>query len=1097
MNKPQSAQRARWSLWSIGVLAASLLAGCGGGSGEGAIESATAIAGAEGRARALALAPPANSGGMNGLTDGTFALRLVSAPGKYLNAPGTEMTVQVVSLDLLAGAQVPASAQFLARTFLNGLGRPLCATLSQTTSVDAPWPIDPPPTSSVTMLARQERSLRHINRLGANPKPTESVLMGQLARGSNFVDGQPSSVFCPQPETSGRGFRLVTRTDGRQLTLRPDGSVALALDDGSTAFAASAVWEAINLNVLNTFLPVSVTIRESLPAGKATVGEPVALRVDSVSLPGFPVARQELFNGYERVSQLGLNDGVVRRLNVGDYRWIVRATDTVVSSYGTSQAMDYQVLPAPAPAGYAAPRANLSEPGAVAGSVSVQAGSAVTLIATPSGGTSSIKTIEYLDGGTVVAHATKLPARWLWAPPVGVHNMAVRVTDHYGNQTTSPRLVVTVSPLPAGSAPLTRVFRSVTNMAEGTAPEGQTQQLTATFDTVQFDQPLGEGWHVEFYDGVDLIGGRSNPPYSVPWTGRVGTHLLRTVVVDPAGRRSSSVPLAFVVTAGSPPTAGIAYPYFFQGTVTVNQPATGASSPAGQPLYVTLTHSGVDTNAHPRNRLELYVVDLDRLDANNQGRLEFVDSATGADLVPTTLVWRKPRAGRFGLVPRLVAAHARGVSNSRGVVFREGSTVNAVLQPEFLTQVTIGAPAPAQSQLFSPPPDTVVQLGQGLILRARATGSDGTSATAASVRFLVNGQVIDSQGPASSHSTAWLPTAAGSFTVASIVTDSVTGAQITSAPVTLHAVAAGGFPAITRPWNWAPGVSLTSPANAARVAAGSAVTVRALAEDIGGRVTQVVLRSNTGDVELPGVSGSLSQYGKAAYERTWTASTVAGPTATFWAEATDDLGATTITPKVSIAVLPSTANRPPSVSLTSAPALPGVLTVGTRFVLRATAADTDGRVVKVEYFNNGQPMGTATQAPWRVDGVATWVGPHRITARATDDQGATTTTSGLLMQVLDPRAPTVRVFGAPALPGTLTVGTPFALRADTSNAAAQMVKVEYFDNGRLLGVVNQAPWRLDGVASWVGPHRITARATDAQGNTSTSPEVLMQVVAAK
>jgi Bacterial Ig domain len=171
--------------------------------------------------------------------------------------------------------------------------------------------------------------------------------------------------------------------------------------------------------------------------------------------------------------------------------------------------------------------------------------------------------------------------------------------------------------------------------------------------------------------------------------------------------------------------------------------------------------------------------------------------------------------------------------------------------------------------------------------------------------------------------------------------------------------------------------------------------------------------------------------------------------------------------------------------------------VGTRFVLRATVADTDGRVVKVEYFNNGQPMGTATQAPWRVDGVATWVGPHRITARATDDQGATTTTADLLMRVLDPRAPTVRVFGAPALPGTLTVGTPFALRADTSNAAAQMVKVEYFDNGRLLGVVNQAPWRLDGVASWVGPHRITARATDAQGNTSTSPEVLMQVVAAK
>ncbi len=1074
-------RQAGWAFRGLSGIAVCLLAACGGGEGSG-LDSAAAAESGQARARALAVAPPANAGGLARLGTGTRALRLVSAPDQYLNADGTGLNAPVGMASVAPGAQLPSGALFEFKHFMWGLGSN-CADITQRTTVDEVWPPAAPSPNSVTLLGQQSRGLRFAFEgfgSGISAPLNMPLAMGPVTTGW-------SAGYCASADASGRGFRLGSPFSAGYLTLK-DGQLMMRQDDGSAAFAASAVWQVVDLNGPCCAAPTA-KIREVLPATQAPYGEPIALRVDAEPGSGLPIARTELFNGFVQLPSPDGVGGAVQRLPVGSYRFFARATSDF-STFGMSAPVDYQVTPPAAAAGYRAPSAVLSASGHAPGPVSMTAGAAVSLLATAVGSSSKVQSVEFLDGGKVVSRATQLPARWSWAASVGTHSVTVRVTDVYGNRTTSPALAVAVAPLPAGSAPLTAVQLAATSAA-GTALEGAVQQLTATVGA-----PLPADAHVEFYDGVDLIGGRSQAPYSIPWSGRVGPHLLTAVVVDAAGRRSSSAPLAFTVTSGAPPPAGVAYPYFFTGIATVDQPASGATGSAGQPLFVTVKPFAGDANAHPLNRVELYVVDLSKLDANNQAPLEFVDSSASAkDLTATTLVWRKPRVGRFALVARVVANHARGVSQSAGVVFREGSNVDAVLRPDLLTQVTIGAAAPAQAEIFSPPADTAVVLGQGLILRARASGSDGTSGTAASVRFLVDGKLIATEGVAGGQNTAWMPNAVGRYSVSAVVTDSVTGKQVTSAPVNLHVVAPDGFPSTTGPFNWAPRVSLTAPANASSVSVGTAVNVRALAEDIGGRITQVVLRSTMGDVELPGVSGSLSQYGMAEYQRSWTAAN-AGSTTTFWAEATDELGATTFTPRATVSVAAPVVNRPPTVSLMGSPALPTTVSVGTRYVLRAAAADSDGRVVKVEYFNNGMPMGTALQSPWRVDGVATWVGPHLITARATDDKGATTTSTALNMHIVDPGAPKVRVLGSPALPGQLKVGSAFSLRADTSNSAVRVVKVEYFNNGRSMGAATQSPWRLDGKASWVGTHRITARATDEKGTISLSPEVLMQIIAA-
>jgi plastocyanin len=112
------------------------------------------------------------------------------------------------------------------------------------------------------------------------------------------------------------------------------------------------------------------------------------------------------------------------------------------------------------------------------------------------------------------------------------------------------------------------------------------------------------------------------------------------------------------------------------------------------------------------------------------------------------------------------------------------------------------------------------------------------------------------------------------------------------------------------------------------------------------------------------------------------------------AKVTDSTGATGVSGAVNITVnQPS--NIPPTVSIsTQAPTT--TLEAPATFGLQANANDSDGTVIKVEYFDSfgGQnvSLGSSTAAPYPV--TATFqAGKHVITAVATDNGGATTTSA--------------------------------------------------------------------------------------------------------
>jgi hypothetical protein len=95
---------------------------------------------------------------------------------------------------------------------------------------------------------------------------------------------------------------------------------------------------------------------------------------------------------------------------------------------------------------------------------------------------------------------------------------------------------------------------------------------------------------------------------------------------------------------------------------------------------------------------------------------------------------------------------------------------------------------------------------------------------------------------------------------------------------------------------------------------------------------------------------------------------------------------------------PPPPNQAPSVSLTS-PANGASLTSPAKISLAATASDTDGTVVRVEFFNAATKLGEDTTAPYTSQWNVGAAGTYTLTARATDNSGAVTTSSPVTITV--------------------------------------------------------------------------------------------------
>lgn len=189
------------------------------------------------------------------------------------------------------------------------------------------------------------------------------------------------------------------------------------------------------------------------------------------------------------------------------------------------------------------------------------------------------------------------------------------------------------------------------------------------------------------------------------------------------------------------------------------------------------------------------------------------------------------------------------------------------------------------------------------------------------------------------------------------------------------------------------------------------------------------------------------------------------------------------------------ANEAPSVSLT-APVNNAAMTVNTTLNITASAADRDGTVARVEFFAGADKVGEDSTSPFSLGWTPTIAGEYNLTARATDNRGATTTSAAIRVTVnaVTPvnQAPTVSL-SSPASNSTSIVGTTVTIAVFASDADGSVAKVEFFANGTKLGEDSASPYTLNWVPSSAATYSLTAKATDDKGATTNSAAVNLTV----
>lgn len=204
---------------------------------------------------------------------------------------------------------------------------------------------------------------------------------------------------------------------------------------------------------------------------------------------------------------------------------------------------------------------------------------------------------------------------------------------------------------------------------------------------------------------------------------------------------------------------------------------------------------------------------------------------------------------------------------------------------------------------------------------------------------------------------------------------------------------------------------------------------------------------------------------------------------------------------------PAPANSAPTVAI-SAPAQNATFAAGATIVLTATAADSDGTVSKVEFFNGTTKLGEDTSAPFEFSWTnAAPNSTYTITARATDNSGAVAVSASRTISVgaVPNVAPTVAIL-APAnnfktnAPATVT----WSAQADDSDGT--VASVEFFainpaapvyDATTRLGAGtkqgNTSAYELQTANVAAGTYTVVARATDDDGDIATSASVQVVV----
>ncbi|MGL1904427.1 MAG: Ig-like domain-containing protein [Fibrobacterales bacterium] len=161
-----------------------------------------------------------------------------------------------------------------------------------------------------------------------------------------------------------------------------------------------------------------------------------------------------------------------------------------------------------------------------------------------------------------------------------------------------------------------------------------------------------------------------------------------------------------------------------------------------------------------------------------------------------------------------------------------------------------------------------------------------------------------------------------------------------------------------------------------------------------------------------------------------------------------------------------------------------------QLTLAADASDSDGSIIKVDFYANGTVIGSDTSAPYTFD----WLpghGAYTLTVVAEDNEGATSTSVPVSITVMHNQPPVVTIVSP--TPGGYDSGV-YAITAQVEDKSGIVDRVEFWSNEELLGNDHSEPYEWNWNAS-PGLYSLVAVAvTDNSVPTVTSDPVEIEIL---
>jgi parallel beta-helix repeat protein len=668
---------------------------------------------------------------------------------------------------------------------------------------------------------------------------------------------------------------------------------------------------------------------------------------------------------------------------------------------------------------------------------------------------------------------------------------------------TSAVLIKTSSSQETPVAPTVGITSPVANAKFG-APASITISATAA----DSDGSISK---VDFYNGSTLLGSDNTSPYSYSWSNvAAGNYSITAKATDNSSLTTTSSAVAVSVSSNAAPSVSITSPAsgakfetpasvvlsasaadtdgtitkvdFYNGStllgsdntspysftwsnvavgsysITAKATDNGSLVTTSSPVSFTVSNTNTAptvsiTSPTATTKFEAPASVTISAVATDDGSVSKVDFYNGTTLLgsdntsPYSFTWTNVAAGSYSLTAKATDNNSLSATSSTVTV--------TVSKPNAAPTVSISSPA--INTKFNAP--------ASITISATAADSDGS---VTKVDFY-NGNTLLGSDNTSPYSFTWSNVAAGNYSLTAKATDN--GSLVTSSTaVTLSVITPNG----------APTVSITSPTADTKFVAPASVTISATASDSDGSVTKVDFYNGT---------TLLGSDNTSPYSFTW--SNVAAGSYSITAKATDNGSLVSTSLAVNIKV---STNAAPSVSITS-PVVNAKFDAPASVIISAIAADADGSVTKVDFYNGATLLHTENESPYEWTWANVPAGNYSITAKATDNAALVTTSSAIAITVSKPNAAPSVGITSPVADAKFDAPASITINAAATDDDGSVTKVDFYNGDILLGSSSTSPYTFTWNNVAPGTYSLTAKATDNGSLVTTSSVVTVSVAA--